>query len=34
MYYLITDETNIEPSAMNKFFIYGGLIYRLIKCLR
>ncbi|MCP3797952.1 hypothetical protein NLX83_01645 [Allokutzneria sp. A3M-2-11 16] len=26
MYYLVTDETNLEQSGASKFFIYGGLI--------
>ena len=26
MYYLFTDETNIDPSDSIKFFAYGGLI--------
>jgi hypothetical protein len=26
MYYLVTDETNLEPSNQSRFFIYGGLV--------
>lgn len=26
MYYLVTDETNVEPSEDSTFFIYGGLV--------